>query len=33
MVDAFALLGGNENLVRQMIHRLVDMDYRWEKKC
>eukprot|EP00090_Calanus_glacialis_P007019 TRINITY_DN15480_c0_g1_i2.p1 TRINITY_DN15480_c0_g1~~TRINITY_DN15480_c0_g1_i2.p1 ORF type:complete len:234 (-),score=80.75 TRINITY_DN15480_c0_g1_i2:136-837(-) len=27
MVDAFALLGGNENLVQQMIHRLVDTDY------
>eukprot|EP00092_Neocalanus_flemingeri_P020889 GFUD01022631.1.p1 GENE.GFUD01022631.1~~GFUD01022631.1.p1 ORF type:complete len:239 (-),score=69.45 GFUD01022631.1:58-774(-) len=27
MLDAFALLGGNENLVQQMIHRLVDTDY------
>ena len=29
MLDAFALLGGNENLVRQMLHRLMDTDYRY----
>ena len=28
MLDAFALLGGNENLVRQMIHRLQETEYR-----
>ena len=33
MVDAFALLGGNENLVQQMIHRLVDTDYRFVRAC
>jgi len=27
MLDAFALLGGNENLVQQLINRLVDTDY------
>ena len=29
ILDAFALLGGNENLVSQILERLEEMSYRW----
>ena len=31
ILDAFALLGGNENLVSQILERLEEMSYRWRR--
>ena len=30
ILDAFALLGGNENLVNQVVDRLEDSSFRWD---